>query len=1138
MGSFDGFSPTKLTMQKFYLISTLTLVLSAGITLADFSPDSHVVKDWMLQDNRTEPADAAYIKAGQERRNERLKTLKEKFPKILFTKHFDLGGSHYAYTEAQSDAQSERNFVAGTALCLLELNAAGEYEERTLISDPNGLIRDPTVSYDGKTVVFAWKKSDRLDDYHLYDYNIDTGTIRQLTFGLGYADYEPCILPDGDIVFNSTRCVQIVDCWWTEVSNLYRCDKDGHFMRRLSFDQVHSNFPSVLEDGRIIYTRWDYNDRGQIFPQSLFQMNHDGTGQTEYYGNNSWFPTTLMHSRGIPNSGGKVVSIFSGHHNRQYGKLGIIDIAKGRQENAGAQLIAPIRKTSADRIDAWGQEGDRFAYPYPINEKEFIVGYNSDQNSKHTTTTPFGIFWIDEDGQRELLAYDSAISSHQPVPLAAQTPPDYRASVVNHNVDYGTYTLQDVYFGPGMEGVERGAAKTLRVVALDFRSTGIGSNGNNGPSGGALVSTPISVGNGTWDVKIPLGDTPIYEDGSASFIVPAKTPLYFQVLDENGHAIQTMRSWSTLQPGESFSCIGCHEDKNAIISSTRVTEAMRRGAQPLKPPYGEPLGGEPRGFSFAKEIQPILDANCIECHKNSEKDPPYRNVSMRAGERTAATENWARRATDQPLFQDLKNWHYTTVKPEADWMKPEYFAKVTNLPKAAGGIGGMPGRPAFPTRWNTPDIWVWYTLELPEDWKAQSLILRYFHDEDTVIYVNGQRIFSVDGYNTNYQHTVLFGRAVQAFKPGINYLAAHTHQTTGGQGVDFGIWTIKPDMVPPQDAPPSANEFADFPFSLKNEPILDKNAKRHWALSYLNLTNSRSDRNGSFVASQTPTVNWINVQEAPPMLPPYKAGAARSGIMVMFDPNLALEGKTHQDVKLSREELDKLASWLDLLVPAFGDYAEGGVWDENDKKKFAYYEQKKQDMHEMDVANNLLLVSWKKENTLLPPLLSDPNPYRNLAFNSDATDIKPGEKAASFPAASSNSVYRNMKAFAASNAINGNTANKGHGDAFPSWGPDQNVDGLWWQVDFGKPIKTDQVAITIRADFPHDTYWKECTIECSNGFTRKITLQKTADRQVFTFPVQNNVSWLKLTNFVPEQRDGWAALTEVEVLGVDMSAAK
>ena len=251
-----------------------------------------------------------------------------------------MGGSHYAYTEGLSDAQRERHFKPGTALCILDMSGGYYGNVYTLIEDPKGVIRDPDVSYDGKRILFSWKKDDRKDDYHLYEMDIATNKIRQLTDGLGHADYEGIYLPNDDIIFNSTRCVQIVDCWWTEVSNLYIMNKDGKYMRRISFDQVHTNYPQVMDDGRVIYTRWDYNDRGQLYPQPLFQMNIDGTGQTELYGNNSWFPTTIMHARGIPGSS-KIIAIFSGHHTRQRGKLGIIDPSRGRQEAEGAKLIAP-----------------------------------------------------------------------------------------------------------------------------------------------------------------------------------------------------------------------------------------------------------------------------------------------------------------------------------------------------------------------------------------------------------------------------------------------------------------------------------------------------------------------------------------------------------------------------------------------------------------------------------------------------------------------------------------------------------------------------------------------------------------------------------------------------------------------------
>ena len=304
-----------------------------------------------------------YIKACEGRRAARLRSLLAKTNRIVFTKHYNMGGVHYSFTEGQSDAQAERHFKPGTALCILEMGppgrpgstaqAGGIYGKvTTLIDDKKGVIRDPDVSYDGKRLLFAWKKSDRQDDYHLYEMDLATRKIRQLTFGLGFADYEGCYLPDGNIMFSSTRCVQTVDCWWTEVSNLYICDGSGKYMRRVGFDQVHTNYPRVLADGRVIYTRWDYNDRGQIYPQPLFQMNIDGTGQTEYYGNNSWFPTTIAHARGIPGSD-KVIAIATGHHCIQTGALIVIDVKKGRQE-----LYAFNESERDEQIRQLGGNGD------------------------------------------------------------------------------------------------------------------------------------------------------------------------------------------------------------------------------------------------------------------------------------------------------------------------------------------------------------------------------------------------------------------------------------------------------------------------------------------------------------------------------------------------------------------------------------------------------------------------------------------------------------------------------------------------------------------------------------------------------------------------------------------------------------
>ena len=551
-----------------------------------------------------------YTRACRKRRHIRLEPILAKTPQIVFTKHYNMGGSHYAYTEGLSDAQNERTFVPRAFLCLLHVDGA-EGTVRTLLEDHRGVIRDPDVSFDGKRILFSWKKSDREDDYHLYEMEVATREVRQLTSGLGFADYEGIYLPGGDLLFSSTRCVQTVGCFLTEVSNLYTCDQDGRYLRRLGYDQVHTNYPQLLDDGRVIYTRWEYNDRGQIFPQPLFQMNPDGTSQSEFYGVNSWFPTTILHARGIPGTQ-KVVAVLSGHHCAQRGKLAIIDPAKGNQEAAGVQLIAPIRQTKAERVDWYGQDGDQFQYPYAISETEFLVTYSPENAGDRRFVWPFGIYLMTIDGRRELLAYDRTISCNQPVPLGPRRAKLVRPDQVDYREETGSFYVQDIYAGDGLRGVARGTIKALRVVGLDYRAAAIRRNYTFGPAGKSLASTPISLGNGTWDVKVVLGTATVHPDGSAWFTVPASRGVYFQALDAKGRAVQTMRSWSTLQPGETMACVGCHEPKNQTpLFDRKATVALGAGPEPLKPFYG-PV----RGFSFAREIQPILDRKCIGCHND------------------------------------------------------------------------------------------------------------------------------------------------------------------------------------------------------------------------------------------------------------------------------------------------------------------------------------------------------------------------------------------------------------------------------------------------------------------------------------------------------------------------------------------
>lgn len=555
----------------------------------------------------------AYLSSCTRRREQRLKEFIAKTPEVIFTKQRVLRPSFYAYTEGASDARQEFNFYPGGKLCKFKMEGIWARQE-CLLEDEDGGFRDPDVHFDGEHLLFAWKKSPREDDYHLYEMTLSDRSVKQLTFGLGYADIEGIYLPDDNILFNSTRSGNAADCWFAEVANMYICDREGRFMRQVGFDQVHTTTPTLLDDGRVVYTRWDYSDRGQIWTQPLFQMNADGTAQAEYYGMNSWFPTTVVHVKQIPGTR-KVMGTFIGHHTPQHGKLGIIDPEAGRDENEGVMFVAPLRKPEAVKEDVYGQWGEQFQYPEPLNEREFLVSYSplgySIVRMLGRKNMHFGIYWMNVDGERELLLSDPNISCNHPTVLAPHKRPFNRASTVDYTREDGVYYMQNIYEGRSLEGIEPGTVKKLRVVEIIYRAASIGMAEGSDEGGGAGVGSPPGVGRTAWEVKKVWGVADVHPDGSAFFRVPARKPLYFQALDEKGYVVQTMRSWSTLMPGETQSCVGCHEHKNVVPAMKYgVSMAMKAGIQDLQ--SEDSLGV--RAFSYMKEVQPIWDRHCVACH--------------------------------------------------------------------------------------------------------------------------------------------------------------------------------------------------------------------------------------------------------------------------------------------------------------------------------------------------------------------------------------------------------------------------------------------------------------------------------------------------------------------------------------------
>lgn len=740
--------------------------------------------------------------------NDLLNGLVEEYTTFVFMRNKQLGGSHYAYTEALSDEMIntkapdgvEYNFNPGSEMVLLELSKNGSTitrKETVLLESTTGVLRDPDVSEDGTRVLFSWKK-DSADDYHLYEYDLKTEKTTQITFGSGIADIEPKYLPNGKIAFCSTRIIQTVDCWKTPVSNIYVCDADGKNITRLGYDQVHVTYPTVTSDGRVLYTRWDYNDRSQMYVQGVFQMFQDGTNQTEVYGNNSNFPCTLLHTREIPGSTDKYISIASGHHVPQAGKLVIVDTSKGRNSKDAISFVVNDGSSNKnDNIDAYGQSGALYKYPYAVNENLFIASYCESGWASNRNNTPFGLYLFDANGNKtELVPGNSSLPATQIVPVADRTMFE-RASMVNYAKDTGTYYIGNIYEGDGLKEVEKGTAKYLRVVALDYRSYAIGATNASG-TGTSDPYTPVSTGNGAWDVKKVLGIVPIEKDGSVLFNVPSETPVYFQVLDANGDVMQSMRSWSTLMPGESFSCVGCHEDKNTVPpAASSTTMAMAKGVQTLQADFwqtGENYENynpytDAKGFDYLEEVQPILDESCVKCHTN--KDESYTQINASAMPGAEITSK-----SEVEVIPAGSTWKYymsSSNNVANGWNTLGFHDDGWNSATAPFG-----DREGYATSWTGDNKYIWlrktFTIENLAEFQDCNIALNTYYDDNPQFYLNGHLIYKDtqgDPWVDEYTKIQLGSDYAQYLVEGTNVIAIQCSNDTGGRQIDTALSLTK-----------------------------------------------------------------------------------------------------------------------------------------------------------------------------------------------------------------------------------------------------------------------------------------------------------------------------------------------------------
>lgn len=612
--------------------------------------------------------------------------------KILITKYVLGGSARWVGAPAlgtqpnnwSNQYSARRN---GFDAQIVELsNLRGDEIKQRVIFKPetNTSVTDVHLHWDADRMLFT--ASDTARRWHVYEVNTDGTGFKNLTAAIPEPDVEytdGAYLPDGRLIINTTLGYHGVPCvnGSDAVGNLALFDPKTNYLRRLTFDQDNNWNPTVMNNGRVMYTRWEYTDLIHYFSRFVMHMNPDGTENKNLYGSGSYFPNSTFDMQPLPGGSGlfsssAFVGIISGHHGTaRSGRLMIFDPAKGRKEQTGMTQEIPFRNREIvplikdELVDGvWPQ----FIKPHPLNDKYFLVTAKLDRGQL------WGIYLVDIYDNVTLI-YEAEDEGYiNPIPLRKRPTPPIIPDKVNENEKEATVFIQDIYEGEGLPGVPRGTVKKLRLLAYEYAY-------RDSPSDHSAQG--IQSG---WDIKRLLGEVPVEADGSAIFTIPANTPIALQPLDSTGRAIQWMRSWFVGMPGETVSCVGCHEDQNQIPIPRRTIASTK------KPSAIElPVGGI-RPFTFELEIQPILDRACVACH-NNERSAGGRNY-------TGGRNDNRYRFSDSYL--DFHPYFYRQG-PEADmYVLTPYEFYATNSEMVQMLNKGHHGVELTETEWKTLYNWV------------------------------------------------------------------------------------------------------------------------------------------------------------------------------------------------------------------------------------------------------------------------------------------------------------------------------------------------------------------------------------------------------------------------------------------------
>ena len=527
---------------------------------------------------------------------------------------------HHAHHPHQCARRRSRYSRLGGEICVLEdlrADMSGRVVSLTRDSFPEGLFGRPDVSFDGKRIVFGFAAADIKDlvegpcesrggadsigngtFFQVWEMALDgRAPPRRITHGTTRREEstDPIYLPDGRIALMSPRAGGMVQCGdWAWSDCLFSVGADGSDLRQITRAKEGEWDPALMDDGTIMFTRWEYVMRFWRPTQLIWSVRPDGTYPRVIAGYLTG-ERNYARCRQIPGTS-KVVCIESHHHNDGSGNVLIVDLRHGRDTAAGETRLV----TGA--CDC----------PYPIDGSYFLISYDPRGTgpSDRRTAGRMGIYLADVYGGAELVYRDAELSAMYPTPIRARKrPPVLPETPAARKTPAGDFVVQDVY--AGLPESMHGKARYLRVVEAHERHV------HTSPCN-------IWVGMGGFETKTVLGCVPIERDGSAYFRVPAERAVFFSVLDQQYRALHTMRMTTYVKPGETTGCVGCHEPMTTAPLSRAKPAALRREPSPLDPP---PWGVASLGFP--KHVQPILDRHCTRCHDGTKGDE--KSFDLRAG---------------------------------------------------------------------------------------------------------------------------------------------------------------------------------------------------------------------------------------------------------------------------------------------------------------------------------------------------------------------------------------------------------------------------------------------------------------------------------------------------------------------------